>query len=151
MRVITRFYRILRPSLSSLQRSRSLGSWCWSKKQHHCSTNNSPSRSLPVVLARALAVEATATASLGYEVLSNGRKVKFTWANGETSSFHSVWLRHNCQCSDCISSNQKSINPTSLDPNMSVTDVHVSGNVHFEAYTLIISSKLYYDASVLAL
>ena len=132
VRSITRFYRILRPSLSSLQRSRSFGSWCWDKRLNHVSTNSS--RALPVVLlARGLAVEAPATASLGYEVLNSGRKVKFTWANGESSSFHSVWLRHNCQCSDCVFSNQKHINAASLHPNMSVTDIHVSGNVDFDS------------------
>ena len=69
-----------------------------------------------------------ATDCLSYEMLDNGRKVKFTWANGETAAFHAVWLRHNCQCPSCeTSSNQKAINPSVVDPNMSVTSTSVSG------------------------
>ena len=139
MRAITRLYCIVRPGLSSIKRSRSLGSWCWDKSQRvqHAGSMNSSvylnSRSPPdmyVAHSRTLAVEAPNTASLGYEMMNDGKMVRISWANGETAAFHSVWLRHNCQCPDCVSSaNQKSINPSILDPNMSVTDIQVSGNL----------------------
>lgn len=78
---------------------------------------------------RTLVVEApSATENLRYETLNNGGMMKFTWANGESAAFHAVWLRHNCQCPSCLpSSNQKSINPSVLDPNLSVTSSSVSG------------------------
>ena len=51
-----------------------------------------------------------------------------TWANGETADFHAVWLRHNCQCPSCItSSNQKTIYPSMLNPNVAITSTNISG------------------------
>ena len=78
---------------------------------------------------RTLVVEApNATDTLRYETLNNGGMMRFTWANGESAAFHAVWLRHNCHCPSCLpSSNQKSINPSVLDPNLSVTSSSVSG------------------------
>ena len=55
------------------------------------------------------------------ETVEKGKIMKVRWEDGSTAVFHAVWLRHNCQCSSCTtSSNQKTIDPASLDPHMTV-------------------------------
>ena len=36
-------------------------------------------------------------------VAEGGKKVELAWNGSEQWRFHSVWLRHNCQCSECLS------------------------------------------------
>ena len=36
-------------------------------------------------------------------VAEGGKKVELTWNDNEQWRFHSVWLRHNCRCSECLS------------------------------------------------
>ncbi|MEM7426607.1 MAG: TauD/TfdA family dioxygenase [Pseudomonadota bacterium] len=39
-----------------------------------------------------------------YEISSSGienRKLVLTWGDGHRSSFHPMWLRHQCECADC--------------------------------------------------
>ena len=56
----------------------------------------------------------TATASRGYgtdgeagriyrslESSPDGKKLCVSWADGEESTYHAVWLRHNCRCPQC--------------------------------------------------
>ena len=64
----------------------------------------------------------TTTSSLRFGGVENeGRMLKVTWADGQTTAFHAVWLRHNCQCPSCItSSNQKAIDPAILHPDITV-------------------------------
>ena len=126
--VALRWYSIIRPYLS-LKQARLLSSSCarlpvgrrgqWKAK--HVSAHQHPARSL--------LVEAPNTAeSLRYETLDNGRMMRFTWGDGETAAFHAVWLRHNCQCPGCLtSSNQKAINPSVVDPTMSIASSGLSG------------------------
>ena len=73
-------------------------------------------------------------AGLKYGAENEGRTVRITWDDGVTATFSAVWLRHNCQCPACItSSNQKAVDPVTLDPTMTVTTSHSSGKViHFE-------------------
>ena len=35
------------------------------------------------------------------ETPTDGEKVCLTWIDGEASTYHAVWLRHNCRCSQC--------------------------------------------------
>ena len=35
------------------------------------------------------------------ECSADGKKCKVTWLDGEQSTYHAVWLRHNCQCPEC--------------------------------------------------
>ena len=68
------------------------------------------------------------TGSVKYGVEDEGRTMRITWANGETAAYSAVWLRHNCQCSSCLSSSgQKSLDPTILDPRTTVTPRDSSG------------------------
>ena len=61
------------------------------------------------------------SSSLRYSIEEEGGVLKVTWSDGETSCFHSVWLRHNCQCPSCVtSSNQKAIDPIILHPNTTI-------------------------------
>ena len=43
------------------------------------------------------------------ESLAGGKKIRVTWSDGEESTYHAVWLRHNCRCPKCWgeSSDQK--------------------------------------------
>ena len=35
------------------------------------------------------------------ESLAGGKKIRVTWSDGEESTYHAVWLRHNCRCPEC--------------------------------------------------
>ena len=134
----SRFYRLVRPCFYS-NHSRLLSSLPRDLRGKHSSLHRNqqswayrPSSTIPdadrIRRPRSLAVEAPNADSLRYETLNNGRIMRFTWANGETAAFHAVWLRHNCQCPNCVtSSNQKAINPSVVNPKMSVTSTSVSG------------------------
>ena len=63
-----------------------------------------------------------------YGVEDEGRTLRLTSSNGESSSYSAVWLRHNCQCPSCLtSSRQKSIDPAILDPRTTVVPLDSSG------------------------
>ena len=36
-------------------------------------------------------------------VAEKGNKIELSWDDGRHWRFHSTWLRHNCQCSECLS------------------------------------------------
>ena len=151
-----RFYRLVRPCfypkyshlLSSLP--------CDLRGKHPLSLHRNqqswayrPSSTIPdaerIRRPRSLAVEAPNADSVRYETLNNGRIMKFTWANGETAAFHAVWLRHNCQCPNCVtSSNQKAINPSVVNPKMSVTSSSVSGvSKYMNVFIIAITDRVW--------
>ena len=70
-------------------------------------------------------------------VPEGGRTITAEWSSGRPpSTFHSTWLRHNCQCSVCVtSSGQKSTASTDLDPSTTVTHARLTGKV---GYCLVI-------------
>ena len=35
------------------------------------------------------------------EAIQDGRRLYVSWEDGEESTYHAVWLRHNCRCSKC--------------------------------------------------
>ena len=35
------------------------------------------------------------------ELSPDGKKLCVSWADGEESTYHAVWLRHNCRCPQC--------------------------------------------------
>lgn len=64
--------------------------------------------------------------------LESDKKLKVVWRTGNEAgtkcTFHAVWLRHNCQCPDCVfSSGQKRAPLKASDPNISLTSVNSSG------------------------
>lgn len=36
-------------------------------------------------------------------IAEDGKKLKLAWEGDREWSYHSVWLRHNCRCSECLS------------------------------------------------
>ena len=77
---------------------------------------------------RTLVVRASEDTSLRCETENDGKTMKVTWADGESAAFHAVWLRHNCQCPSCATSNNmRAIKPSILDPRMTVTSTTFSG------------------------
>ena len=65
--------------------------------------------------------------SLSCEVENEGKTMKVTWADGGSTAFHAVWLRHNCQCPNCVSIQLKTIRASTLDPHVTVTSTSLSG------------------------
>ena len=98
---------------------------------------HTPLRSLGVFSKRCLAIEASTAhedalpwGRSKYAVnVGDGRgMMTITWADGETAAFHAVWLRHNCQCPSCnTTSNQKTIYPSMLNPNVAITSTAILG------------------------
>ena len=68
-----------------------------------------------------------ATKGPTFTISGEGKKLKALW-NTETppSTYHAVWLRHNCHCPQCLSgNNQKSVLTTSVDPNVAIADFKI--------------------------
>ena len=38
----------------------------------------------------------------GVNVVEDGKKLDLVWKGDEKWRFHSIWLRHNCQCKECL-------------------------------------------------
>ena len=62
-------------------------------------------------------------------VSGEGKRLEAVWGSGSPpSTYHSVWLRHNCQCSQCLSSHgQNTVSSTGIDPNVAVADANITG------------------------
>ena len=62
---------------------------------------------------------------------ADGKKMKVTWDDGGESTFHAVWLRHNCQCSECVqhSSGQKLVTSVELSGSLRITETRVQGTI----------------------
>ena len=37
------------------------------------------------------------------KIVENGNKLDLVWEGDQKWRFHSIWLRHNCQCKACLS------------------------------------------------
>ena len=65
-------------------------------------------------------------------VHGGGKQIEAAWdpaPESIPSTYHSVWLRHNCQCSQCLSpSGQKVVVSAELDPNVTVTEASITGD-----------------------
>ena len=61
---------------------------------------------------------------------ANGKKMIVTWDDGEESAFHAVWLRHNCQCPECVqhSSGQKLVTSELLSGSLRMSETRVQGS-----------------------
>ena len=59
----------------------------------------------------------------------NGRKMTVRWADGKESVFHAVWLRHSCQCSECVqhSSGQRLVTSSVLGGGLRISKARVQG------------------------
>ena len=62
---------------------------------------------------------------------ADGRKVIVKWTDGKESTFHAVWLRYNCQCSECVqhSSGQKLVTSTELGGGLRISETNTRGTI----------------------
>ena len=64
----------------------------------------------------------------GIRPCEEGKKLRLSWADGHESSYHAVWLRHNCRCPTCTtSSNQKMVERRDLESNTRVISSSIAG------------------------
>ena len=61
----------------------------------------------------------------------DGRKMTVRWADGEQNVFHAVWLRHSCQCSECVqhSSGQRLVTSSVLGAGLRISKAKVQGGM----------------------
>ena len=72
----------------------------------------------------------------GIRPCEEGKKLRLSWADGHESSYHAVWLRHNCRCPACTTSiNQKTIGRRDLESNTRVTSSTITGLYVPEPFT----------------
>ena len=62
---------------------------------------------------------------------ADGRKMTVRWADGEQNVFHAVWLRHSCQCSECVqhSSGQRLVTSSVLGAGLRISKAKVQGGM----------------------
>ena len=62
---------------------------------------------------------------------ADARKMTVRWADGEQSVFHAVWLRHSCQCSECVqhSSGQRLVTSSVLGAGLRISKARVQGGM----------------------
>ncbi|XP_070538926.1 gamma-butyrobetaine dioxygenase-like [Ptychodera flava] len=65
-----------------------------------------------------LQLDGTQSQNATIEVQDDGRILEVTWRDNTHSRYHGIWLRHNCQCSDCKQafSGQSLIEVSEIDP-----------------------------------
>ncbi|KAK6182944.1 hypothetical protein SNE40_010514 [Patella caerulea] len=65
----------------------------------------------------------------------DGKIVAIDWSKDESSKFHSVWLRHNCQCRRCIQegSGQRIFDSSEISHELNLQSIEVKDSVvHFK-------------------
>ncbi|CAI8039430.1 Gamma-butyrobetaine dioxygenase [Geodia barretti] len=63
-------------------------------------------------------------------VLGGGKRLRVSWDSSRTSQsvFHSVWLRRNCQCTQCLSLyNQNVVRSHEMDPRVAIIHANLTG------------------------
>ncbi|XP_076464135.1 gamma-butyrobetaine dioxygenase-like isoform X2 [Babylonia areolata] len=65
-----------------------------------------------------------------FEIAKTGKQLTVTWEDGQTSNFHSLWLRYSCHCKDCLEVNtgQRLYLCENLDPNLTLQSVQREGD-----------------------
>ena len=73
--------------------------------------------------------------SFWLDISSDGKKLNLSDSN---ASFHAVWLRHNCNCKDCLtSSGQKSVTGKDLIGDLRISHASINGT-NIQIYKLFI-------------
>ena len=64
-----------------------------------------------------------------YDTKAKGKELEDEEQDEETSTFHAVWLRHNCQCCECVqhSSGQKLVAWGELGGDLRISEISVRG------------------------
>ena len=90
---------------------------------------------LQLLVARKLTSNVTADfmpEAVDISVSTEGKRLQAAWGTeaSPASTYHSVWLRYNCQCSQCLTSyNQNAVIPTDLNPRVTITEARITGNL----------------------
>ena len=66
-------------------------------------------------------------------VSDEGKRLQAVWnadkSTAQPSTYHAVWLRHNCNCPQCLpEQNQKTVVSHELDPNVVISEARIAGN-----------------------
>ena len=76
-------------------------------------------------------------------VLGGGKRLRVSWDSSRTSQsvFHSVWLRRNCQCTQCLSLyNQNVVRSHEMDPRVAIIHANLTGD-----FVTFIGSREHYS------
>ena len=66
--------------------------------------------------------------SLSLQIDEGGQVLNLSWNEDNAVSLYAVWLRHNCQCPECLADNgQCLVVPQLLDPSITVDSADISG------------------------
>ena len=71
-------------------------------------------------------------------VCDDGRQLDVEWESStKPSNYHSIWLRRNCQCAECLNStiNQFVGKPHELDPYVAISEANITGQFLKPQYT----------------
>ena len=73
---------------------------------------------------------ASARRSIQSLVTANGKELKITWPDGAQNSYSAIWLRHNCECSECKQphSGQKILDGAELAHDLNISSDVASGD-----------------------
>ncbi|ESO91993.1 hypothetical protein LOTGIDRAFT_233281 [Lottia gigantea] len=65
------------------------------------------------------------------KIIKDGKLVEIFWNDGKKSNFHSIWLRYNCQCSNCTQpgSGQKKIDNTQIAHDILLESVDIQDDM----------------------
>ena len=63
-------------------------------------------------------------------VTANGKELSVTWPDGAQNTYSAVWLRHNCECSECKQphSGQKVVDAGEVTQNLHISSDGASGD-----------------------
>lgn len=96
-----------------------------------CSVSTAPSQSKSVVYPISKTQHFSySSGSFSVNVSPDKKYLVLREVNREPANFHTVWLRHNCQCVECKQpfSGQKTIDISRLRPSFSISSVHLDSN-----------------------
>ena len=118
LRILSRHVRV-----GSARNVRPLASWV---PKARAAVRAPPLQALAVVKRHGLLLQRRASWVAPHTevaVVSGGKRLAVTWADGETKTFHAAWLRHNCRCPACWdpTSGQKVLPDSQLSGKLSVT------------------------------
>ena len=65
-------------------------------------------------------------------VAHGGKHLKLLAGDGKESLFHSLWLRHSCQCSDCAHGASRMVHWSELPNDLRITSASVEGVTYIE-------------------
>ena len=88
--------------------------------------------------------------NLSLQIEEGGQELNLLWNEKKDNvSLYAVWLRHNCQCPECLADNgQCLVVPQLLDPFITVDSADISGKVILKISTMIYILIIILDQSI---